>query len=160
ATHTDRRTPSRATRRTGRTIRSAFSPISGVKRKVHPDSSLASRRLLLEQLLEAWCALESGEACRTLQPLLATPSHHPATASSRDRSRAADESAQQKIPRSRATPPRLHGTIVPCASQPSVTWCSTWSCCSKSRSRRAATCAPRTGLEPEARRPTSPRGRP
>src|SRR5262249_44216497 len=120
-----------------------------------PDSSLATCGLLLEQLLEARCALEGSEACRTLQALLAAAPHHPATARSRDRGRTADESAQQKIPRSRAAPPRLHGTIVPCALQRWVTYCSTWSCCSRSRSCRVATCAPRTGPEPEARRRTS-----
>ena len=66
----------------------------GVKRKVHPDSSLAPRGLLLEQLLETRRAFESSEACRTLQALLAAPPHLPATAGSRDRSGAPDESAQ------------------------------------------------------------------
>jgi len=79
-------------------------------------STVGPRRLLLEQLLEAWCALERGEAGRTLQPLLAAPSHHPPPAGSRNCRRPTDEPAQQKIARSRVRPPRLHGTIVPCGS--------------------------------------------
>jgi hypothetical protein len=123
-------------------------------------STVGPSRMLLEQLLEARCALERSEAGRTLQPLLAAPPNHPATARSRDCRRPSDEPAQQKIPRSRARPPRLHGTIVPCGSRHWVTYCSTWSCCSRSRWPRAATCAPRTGRAPGVRRPTSRRGRP
>ena len=40
-----------------------------------------------------------------------------------------------------------------------MTFCSTWSCGSRSRSRRAATCAPRRAPAPAARRRTSRRGR-
>src|SRR5690242_11726428 len=114
--------------------------------------------MLLEKLLETRCALERGEPHRALQPLLAATPHHPPPAGSSDGGRSADEPAQQKIARSRARPPRLHGTIVPCESRRSVTYCSTWSCCSGSRSPRVATCAPRTGREREARRPTSQPG--
>ena len=49
---------------------------------------------------------------------------------------------------------------MPCGSQLSVTSCSTWSCGSRSRSLPAATCAPRPGRAPAARRRTSPPGRP
>jgi hypothetical protein len=80
--------------------------------------------MFLEQFLETRGALERGEPRGTLEPLLAAAAHHPATAGSRNRGRATHEPAQQKIPRSRARPPRLHGTIVPCASQRSVTYCS------------------------------------
>src|SRR4051794_28611861 len=97
-------------------------------------STVGPRRALLQQLLEARCAFERGEAGRTLHPLLAAPPLHPPAAGSRNCCRPSDEPAQQKISRSRARPPRLHGTIVPCASQRSVTYCSTWSCCSRSRS--------------------------
>ena len=123
-------------------------------------STVGRRRLLLEQLLEARCALERGEPGGCLQPLLAPAPHHAAAAGSRDRRRGADEPAQQKIPRSRARPPRRPWDD--CAlriANASVTSCSTWSCCSRSRSLPAATCAPRAGREPEARRPTSRPGR-
>ena len=123
-------------------------------------SRVSAASCCFEQLLEARCALERGEAGRALQPLLTAAPYQPSAAGSRDRRGRADESAEQKVARSPARPPRLHGTIVPCGSQRSVTYCSTWSCCSRSRSRRAATCAPRTGPAREARRPTSRRGRP
>jgi hypothetical protein len=88
-------------------------------------STVGPSGVLVEQLLEARRALESGEARRALESLLAAPSYHPTATGSRHRGRAADEPAKQKIPRSRARPPRLHGTIVPCGSQRSVTYCST-----------------------------------
>jgi len=84
-------------------------------------STVGPRGVFLDQLLEARGALERSEAGRTLQPLLASAPHHSAPSGSRDGRRAAHEPAQQKVARSGARPPRLHGTIVPCASRLSVT---------------------------------------
>jgi hypothetical protein len=80
---------------------------------------------VIEQLLEARGALERSEAGRALETLLtAAPERAPA-ASSRDRGRASHQSAEQEISRSSPYCIPVHGTIVPCASRPSVTFCLT-----------------------------------
>ena len=65
------------------------------------------RRAFLDELLEARRALERGEAGRRSNRCSRRRAHQPAAAGSRDRSRRADEPAQQKIAPSRACPPRL-----------------------------------------------------
>jgi hypothetical protein len=80
---------------------------------------------VLEQLLEARGALERSEAGRALETLLAAPPQRAPAAGSRDRGRGSDEPAEQEISRSSPSCIPLHGTIVPCASQPSGTFCST-----------------------------------
>jgi hypothetical protein len=80
---------------------------------------------VLEQLLEARGALERSEAGRALETLLAAASQRAPAAGSRDRSRASYEPTEQEISRSSPYCIPLHGTIVPCASRPSVTFCST-----------------------------------
>src|SRR3989440_5102332 len=116
------------------------------------------RPVLLEQLLEAGRALERGEARGPFQPLLAPATQLAPPPRSRDRRRGADEAAEEEVPRSSTSSLRVHGTIVPCASRRWVTSCSTWWSSCRSRWLPARTCAPRTGREPGARRPTSPPG--
>jgi hypothetical protein len=80
---------------------------------------------VLEQLLEARGSLERSEAGRALESLLAAPPQRAPAAGSRDRGRGSDEPAEQEISRSSPSCIALHGTIVPCASRPSVTFCLT-----------------------------------
>ena len=82
-------------------------------------------RLLLEELLEARRALEGAEPGGTLESLVPEAPEPPPAARGRNRSRRADEAAEKEIQRSSAPAVRLHGTIVPCASEPSGTCCST-----------------------------------
>ena len=77
---------------------------------------------VLEQLLEARGPLERSEAGRALETLLAAPPQRAPAAGSRDGGCASDEPAEQEISRSPPYCIPLHGTIVPCASRPSVTF--------------------------------------
>src|SRR5512142_1875946 len=129
ATVTAARIVSRARTRDGRTITS-----HSLRSLLSTDGSTgAFRRALLEQLLEARCAFERGEARGAFRPLIAPAPHDATPPSSRDRRRSPDEAAQDEVPRSPRSPLRVHGTIVPCASRRSVTYCSTLSSSSRNR---------------------------
>src|SRR5262249_51191752 len=122
ATATAARRTSTGRKRTGRAIQLSIL----TEPAPQTEGSLASTlRELLEQLLEARRALERGQAGRLVEALPLPAPPHPPAPGSRDRRRGAHEAADEKVPRSPPSSLCVHGTIVPCASRRSVTYCST-----------------------------------